>query len=122
MNKMIPLELKFPHHTVILEPELQRVRVLFADGSEAHAIPHDTPEYQYHADYKATGDRMEYCWSHDLMHVLLAEIFLQGPSPALWYAAHNMPADERTEAEERFVQNFQRTYMHGDLDPGECPR
>jgi len=101
--------LRFRFCTVELRRDEQLVITRFHDGTEAHACPHDTPEYHAHAIEK-TGldDIMLYCWQHDLAHILCAEL-RGGPSPVLWAAAHGESTDTaECQAEEDAAQNLQR--------------
>jgi hypothetical protein len=94
---------------VELYPEQQLVITRFADGTEAHACPHDTPEYHAHAVEKSgKDDPMLYCWQHDLMHVIYGEM-RGGPSIVLWAVAHGESTETpECEAEEREAQELQR--------------
>lgn len=81
----------------------------FPDGSEAHAAPHDTPEYHAHAIEKTGLDNpMLYAWAHDIFHILVAE--LKGErSCVLWNAAHGLSTDTpECAAEEQAAQDLQR--------------
>ncbi|GAC1699986.1 MAG: hypothetical protein NVS9B4_00510 [Candidatus Acidiferrum sp.] len=84
----------------------------FEDGACAHSCPHDTLDYQRHADEKSTGDRMEYAWQHELMHVMLAEIYTKAPSVTLWAVAHGLDTTTQEIAdEEQRVQSFQKAFF-----------
>jgi len=114
-----PVTLLFPRHTVEWHPDRQLAITRFSDGSEAHACPHDTPEYHGHAEEKSTGDIGLYCFQHDLVHVALAEI--EGRvSPTLWAIAHGQPDNTSEIAdEERRVAEFQKAFFlrsNGCLD------
>ena len=102
--------LVFRHCQVELHGE--KVITRFHDGTEAHAVPQDTPEYHAHAIEK-TGkdDILLYCWQHDLMHVMHAEM-RDRPSVVLWAVAHGLPTDTpECEQEEREAQDLQRAYL-----------
>ncbi len=122
--------IELPHHIIELRREEQLVITHFEDGTEAHACPHNTPEYHQHAIEKSTGDILTYCWMHDLVHCLLAEVHLHAPSPTLWALAHDQPTDTREiAAEEVRVAEFQRAFMMRPSDTtapatvifGTCP-
>jgi hypothetical protein len=95
--------------TVELYLRDQLVVTRFFDGTEAHACPHDTPEYHHHALQK-TGldDVMRYCWQHDLAHNIVAE--MKGkPSVVLWRLAHGLDTETDECAEEEVcAQTLQR--------------
>ena len=84
----------------------------FPDGTEAHGIPHDTPEYHAHATEKSTGDIDLYCFQHDCAHVMVAMIEHGGPSIVLWNLAHHLPTDTpECDAEEKAAQAFQKAFF-----------
>jgi hypothetical protein len=95
---------------VIFKPESSTVITRFPDGTEAHACPHDTPEYHAHAVEK-TGedDILRYCLEHDVAHVLIGEA-AGGPSPVLWAIAHGEdttgPLFDLEEAAAQALQKF----------------
>jgi hypothetical protein len=102
----------FPGCTVEWEPHNRRAVTRFADGSEAYACPHDTPEYHAHAAEKSTGDVDLYCWQHDLAHCIVALMAYGGTSKVLWALAHNEPTDTaECDAEEQAAQQFQRAFF-----------
>ena len=106
------LVVQFRRCTVELHSEQQIVITRFPDGTEAHACPHDTPEYHAHALEK-TGldDVMRYAWQHDLMHVICAEM-AGHVSPVLWRLAHGLePNTPECEAEEVEAQKLQRAFQ-----------
>jgi hypothetical protein len=88
------------------------VTTRFFDGTFATAIPHDTPEYHAHALEK-TGldDVMRYCWQHELMHVIVAQ--MKGrPSAVLWGIAHGKDLDTlECHEEEETAQKLQRAFQ-----------
>lgn len=103
--------LRFRHHTVEIDRVNEKVITTMGDGSSAHACPHWTREYFGHAQDKSTGDPWLYCFQHDLVHVLLAE--LEGrPSPTLWAIAHGLRDDTpEIQDEERRVAEFQKLFF-----------
>lgn len=105
----IPLIVSFRFCTVELHRDREVVITRFADGTEAHARPHNTPEYHAHAVEKAGADDiLLYCWQHDLMHVIVGEMN-GGPSLVLWAVAHGEPTDTpECELEESQAQDLQR--------------
>jgi len=103
------LKVQFKFCEVELYLDDQRVVTRFPDGTEAYACPHDTPEYHAHAVEK-TGmdDIMRYCWQHDLMHIIYAEMRGE-PSVVLWRLAHDLDTETpECDAEEIGAQNLQR--------------
>jgi hypothetical protein len=95
--------------SVELYRDAQLVVTRFPDGTEAHAIPHDTDDYHEHARTK-TGqdDPLLYCWQHDLMHAIWGELFTK-VSVVLWALAHNQSTDTpECDFEEAEVQRLQR--------------
>jgi hypothetical protein len=104
---------QFRFCTVALHRDDQLVVTRFHDGTEAHACPHDTPEYHAHSIEKTgTDDPMLYCWQHDLMHVIHGE--MRGrPSVVLWAVAHGLPTDTpECVMEERETQELQKAYAN----------
>jgi hypothetical protein len=101
----------FQYCTVELYPDEQLVVTRFSDGTEAHACPHDTPEYHAHAlDKTGRDDIMLYCWQHDLMHVMIGEMN-DRPSAVLWAVAHELPTDtDACVQEEREAMTLQRLF------------
>jgi hypothetical protein len=109
------LTLTFRFCTIELHRDRQLVITRFHDGTEAHACPHETPEYHQHAIEKTgVDDVMLYCWQHDLMHVIHAE--MRGrPSVVLWAVAHGQSTDTlECEVEEREAQGLQRAFQMRD--------
>lgn len=104
----------FHRHTVELWRNPDVVVTKFKDGTEATAIPHDTPEYHKHAIEK-TGkdDVLLYCWQHDLMHVIYSE--MKGRhSLVLWNIAHGLSTETpECDIEEREAQALQKEYVLG---------
>ena len=103
---------QFRFCTVELRRDEQLVVTRFKDGTEAHASPHDTPDYHQHAIEK-TGqdDILLYCWQHDLMHVVHGEMNNR-PSVVLWALAHGEPVGTaECEREERESQDMQRAFQ-----------
>lgn len=115
IDKPAYIGIKFNHCQVSVQRDRQLVITRFHDGTEAHACPHDTPEYHDHAIEK-TGldDILLYCWQHDLFHVMHGE--MQGrPSAVLWALAHGEPTDTlECQEEERMVQDLQRCMQMRD--------
>lgn len=111
-QSVAPLVLTFRFCTVELRIDEQLVITRFYDGTEAHACPHDTPEYHAHAVEKTgVDDIMLYCWQHDLMHVLHAGIRGR-PSVVLWAIAHGESTEtSECEIEERGAQELQRAFQ-----------
>jgi hypothetical protein len=100
--------IEFPRCTVIWQPEHRKCITRFHDGTEAHAIPHDTDEYRWHAAEKSTGDIDLYCWQHDIAHVIVGMMH-GGVSRVLWDIAHGGAADsDECRAEEAEAQELQR--------------
>jgi hypothetical protein len=93
-------------------PELRLCVTRFADGTEAHAIPHDTSDYLYHAIEKSTGDIDLYCWQHDIAHAVVALMSGRNVSLVLWNIAHGLPVDTPgCEREEQQAQAFQKAFF-----------
>lgn len=111
------LVVPFRFCTVELHRDRELVITRFTDRTEAHACPHDTPEYHAHAIEKTgVDDTMLYCWQHDLVHVMVGEMN-GGPSLVLWAVAHGEPTDTpECELEERQAQDLQRLLQ---MRPGE---
>jgi hypothetical protein len=105
------MKIEFPHCTVEWEPDHRRAVTRFADGSEAYARPHETPEYLAHAVAKSTGDVDLYCFQHDIAHVIVG-LMNGGPSVVLWNLAHGL-SDKTPEcdAEEQAAQEFQLRFF-----------
>lgn len=105
------MKIEFPHCTVEWQAEHRKCITRFSDGAEAHAVPHDTHEYRQHAVDKSTGNIDDYCWQHDLCHVIWG-LMNGGPSIVLWAVAHGIPTDgESFEREEQQVQELQRAFF-----------
>jgi hypothetical protein len=104
-------QIEFPLCTVIWQPEHRKCITRFLDGTEAHAIPHDTDEYRRHAAEKSTGDVDLYCWQHDIAHVIVG-MMRDDVSRVLWDIAHGGTGDDDLcQAEEAAAQEFQRTFF-----------
>lgn len=110
------LRIEFPHCELTWHPDQRKCVARFDDGTEAHAIPHETPEYSAHAAQKSTGDIDFYCWQHEIAHIIVALISGRVTSLVLWNLAHGIPTDTPAcEAEEHAAQEFQRAFfMRGD--------
>lgn len=105
------MTVKFPGCTLEWVAEQRKCITRFRDGCEAHAIPHDTPEYRAHAEEKSTGDVDLYCWQHDLAHCIVG-LMHGGLSIVLWNLAHDLPTNTAIcEAEEREAQEFQKRFF-----------
>ncbi len=103
------LTLRFRFCEIELHLDRQLAITRFPDGTEAHATPHDTPEYHAHAIEKTSVDNpMLYCWQHDVWHIVVAE--LKGHnSSVLWAVAHGESTDTpECLAEENEAQALQR--------------
>jgi hypothetical protein len=121
MNNMLVVPFRFC--TVELHADRELVITRFPDHTEAHACPHDTPAYHAHAIEK-TGldDVMLYCWQHDLMHVIYAEMHGR-PSVVLWALAHGESTDTpECETEEREAQALQRAMQMRAAAPALADR
>jgi hypothetical protein len=93
-------------------PEQRLCVTRFADGTCAHAIPHDTPEYHQHAAEKSTDDIDLYCWQHDIAHAVVALMDGRKVSLVLWNLAHGQPVDTpECEREEQQAQAFQKAFF-----------
>lgn len=104
------LKFDFPTCKVEWIPELRMCVTEFADGTQAHACPHETAEYRKHATEKSNGDIDIYCWQHDCFHVIYG-LLNGGVSKVLWNLAHGLPTDtEECQTEEREVQEMQRRF------------
>jgi hypothetical protein len=94
------------------QPEHRKCVTRFNDGTEAHACPHDTDAYRAHAAEKGTGDVDQYCWSHDIAHIIVAIMAGRCTSLVLWNLAHGLPVDTpECQAEEDAAQEFQRKFF-----------
>jgi hypothetical protein len=104
---------EFPNG-VVLEwwPNLRKCIARFPDGTEAHAIPHETDAYRAHAKEKSTGDIDHYCWQHDLCHQWAALAMGWPYSIVLWNLAHGLPTDTHAcEMEEIQAQELQKKFF-----------
>jgi hypothetical protein len=98
----------FPLCEVTWYPEMRKCITRFLDGTEAHAIPHDTDAYRKHAVEKSTGDVDLYCWQHDIAHVIVGMLH-GGVSRVLGALAHGGSTEgPEFDAEEREAQELQR--------------
>lgn len=105
------MKIEFPHCTVLWQPEHRKCITRFYDGTEAHAIPHDTEEYRRHAAEKSTGDVDLYCWQHDLCHVIVGLMEDQA-SVVLWALAHGQTTDTlECDREEQQAQELQKRFF-----------
>jgi hypothetical protein len=106
------MKVHFPGLVIEWIPEHRKCISRFDDGTEAHAIPHDTPEYHRHAEEKSTGDVDLYCWQHDIAHQVVAMMAGRRVSLVLWNLAHGISTDSPAcELEEREAQEFQRQFF-----------
>lgn len=108
---MNDVQITFPGCTVEWQAEHRKCITRFFDGSEAHAIPHDTGDYLNHAYEKSTGDVDLYCWQHDLAHVIVG--LMEGrESFVLWALAHGNSTDTPECMDEEIeAQEFQRRFF-----------
>ena len=100
----------------------------FPDGSHWEAFPHDTPHYDEIAERCGYGlglgwgdaqrraeGRLRYCREHEVIHALLAEELLGGPSPIMWALAHGEAVEPGPAAyEEAAVMTTQRWIRGGE--------
>lgn len=113
-----PITLDFGVCRATWHPAQQKVIVAFPDGTEAHATPHYTPAYAAHAADKSTGSIADYCWQHELAHIVVG-LSHGRASHTLWNLAHGLPTDtEDCLAEEIEAQEWQRRFFRREADRG----
>lgn len=109
-----PITIDFGLCTLTWIPDQHKCIAKFFDGTEAHACPHDTDAYRAHSHDKSTGDIDDYCWQHEIAHVVIG-LIKGGPSAVLWNLAHGFPTDTpECEAEEQTAQEWQRKFFRRD--------
>lgn len=95
--------------TIEYQPEHRKTVMRFSDGTEAHAVPHDTPEYEQHARKAGCLSVDQYAYQHEICHAIygLTRPGEDKTSPALWAVAHGLPTDTpEIEQEEAEVQQL----------------
>lgn len=91
--------------------EQRKATCRFLDGSYCDAIPHNTPQYRGHAAEKATGEVDDYCWQHEVAHIVIG-LVNGGVSKVLWALAHGEPIDTpECNREEVQAQQWQRQFF-----------
>lgn len=107
---MIQASFALQHHQVVTLPVERLVVTTFADGTEAHACPHDTADYREHSRRSGAGDDVDrYCLEHDLAHVWFGEHVVGGESPVLRHVASGSEfPTEQLDAEEEITKLLQR--------------
>lgn len=104
--------IEFPGCTIEWHADMRKCITRFDDGTEAHAIPHETDAYRAHAAEKSTGDVDLYCWQHDLAHQIAAMQSGRRVSLVLWNLAHGQATDTPAcDAEEKLAQEFQKRFF-----------
>ena len=86
-------------------------RTTFSDGTVLDAVPEGNDTYYARAAKLGYGtDTLAMCQEHELLHSVLAELLLGGPSPALWRAAQGDYDKRGLGQEEAAVLEVQRAW------------